>query len=1054
MTFKSLRTLAFGLLLLMSATAGAQVLREAQHGFNPRDLVVGTTTSAQSFAIITSDGSHHVTLVHDGIVSKVDVGSRSWGACLVDPTTAVVSLLDVDGIAVFRQNGSGQFALEDVHAVAGASLLHSRRVLAVPGTRRVLVANAGAAPTGAEAWQNAVYELEIPTAPGAPTLRRTFVTEAEPNALALSPDGKRLFVGTLRGALGGDGVTTNESPLATGLYDGGSIVMYDFFKTATTPLVRFAIGSPVRDLAVWNAPGTGELVYRLFATHVGAGAAGEDPDHGGRRIPNVITEIELGLFDNVAQTRRDIVLGHCPDGEGGAGCADVHVVPEDLLVVDNDGGQDLYVSFSGSGNVAVLDLDVDGSIVTDAASPTVDLTSSAFGGGNARVLAATGWNDQTQRYDPSDATTNDAGFLLYRAHAGHVTTIDVGDANGIDGSSNPRGMAYDVDRGEISVVARHSQRVDHLDVATRTASTRPSWITFTWGASEPDWFVQMRRFFARGGAFDFRESGAGAALLVDNLSCGTCHPNAMTDGKVRDTKTRQMLNIGGRTTRLPVAVPSVLDVGLTEWLFFEGLHTVVDDGIDNPSCIYCNGNDFFLDTVDFTEELRSAVAPAAPQGNLSEKAQAGRWWFDQMNCSRCHNGPVASFPRALITTVTPATGPLTLGDPASERMLHDGSQVFISGVDGGGISPETDFSLRNMTVVGTRPGTTPIDDPNVPGIAPGPPGVNTPALADAWHNAPYLHDGRYRDLEEVLHHTWLVDGDRAAPHWAGIVADNYENAVEPATAVTNRGIPVADLDFDFQTHQHERPSSLTPSVHAFLSSRPSVDGAGSALDDLLAFLGSPSAATDLCDPNVEEAATISGLRVLPSGHDEYTVFFETAMPTRCSIVLRLASGSVIWSRSFLDAPIAYAHQSPKIQVPPRERYVVEVSTFRPEGVCDSGALETASFAWKDIGIGVLRRDAADGVPTRTSIASIQPNPFNPRTTIAFGVPREAHTELVVFDARGRTVRTLVNETLPAGSRSVVWDGLDEAGSPVASGVYHVRIRTGDDSDVRRAILVR
>jgi hypothetical protein len=69
-----------------------------------------------------------------------------------------------------------------------------------------------------------------------------------------------------------------------------------------------------------------------------------------------------------------------------------------------------------------------------------------------------------------------------------------------------------------------------------------------------------------------------------------------------------------------------------------------------------------------------------------------------------------------------------------------------------------------------------------------------------------------------------------------------------------------------------------------------------------------------------------------------------------------------------------------------------------------------------------------------------PNPFNPTTTIRFSVPAASNVSLVVYDILGRRVRTLVDQPKGAGVYSVVWDGKNESGSGVASGVYFLMMR--------------
>ncbi len=77
----------------------------------------------------------------------------------------------------------------------------------------------------------------------------------------------------------------------------------------------------------------------------------------------------------------------------------------------------------------------------------------------------------------------------------------------------------------------------------------------------------------------------------------------------------------------------------------------------------------------------------------------------------------------------------------------------------------------------------------------------------------------------------------------------------------------------------------------------------------------------------------------------------------------------------------------------------------------------------------------------TALGQNFPNPFNPQTTIAFDLPRAGQVRLEIVDLRGRHVRTLVNEARAAGSHTVLWNGVDDAGQRVASGTYVYRLTT-------------
>jgi hypothetical protein len=84
----------------------------------------------------------------------------------------------------------------------------------------------------------------------------------------------------------------------------------------------------------------------------------------------------------------------------------------------------------------------------------------------------------------------------------------------------------------------------------------------------------------------------------------------------------------------------------------------------------------------------------------------------------------------------------------------------------------------------------------------------------------------------------------------------------------------------------------------------------------------------------------------------------------------------------------------------------------------------------------------------------QPNPFNPVTTIAFTLSNGGPARLEIFDASGRLVRTLVDRPMMPGTHQILWDGMDEDGRSVGSGVYFYRLRAGAFEQSRRMTILK
>jgi len=98
-------------------------------------------------------------------------------------------------------------------------------------------------------------------------------------------------------------------------------------------------------------------------------------------------------------------------------------------------------------------------------------------------------------------------------------------------------------------------------------------------------------------------------------------------------------------------------------------------------------------------------------------------------------------------------------------------------------------------------------------------------------------------------------------------------------------------------------------------------------------------------------------------------------------------------------------------------------------------------------------DVARATPQRLLAQNI-PNPFNPSTTISFIVPQRSSVGLEVFDVQGKRIHTLVNQVLDEGVHSSSWDGVDDNGVSVASGVYYYRLTVAGRKETRKMVLLK
>ena len=85
-----------------------------------------------------------------------------------------------------------------------------------------------------------------------------------------------------------------------------------------------------------------------------------------------------------------------------------------------------------------------------------------------------------------------------------------------------------------------------------------------------------------------------------------------------------------------------------------------------------------------------------------------------------------------------------------------------------------------------------------------------------------------------------------------------------------------------------------------------------------------------------------------------------------------------------------------------------------------------------------------------------PNPFNPETTISFSINTEntGTSTLVIYNVKGQSVKTLISMVLPVGEHSVLWNGTDDNGKSISSGIYFYKLKTADFEKTRKMILVK
>jgi len=141
--------------------------------------------------------------------------------------------------------------------------------------------------------------------------------------------------------------------------------------------------------------------------------------------------------------------------------------------------------------------------------------------------------------------------------------------------------------------------------------------------------------------------------------------------------------------------------------------------------------------------------------------------------------------------------------------------------------------------------------------------------------------------------------------------------------------------------------------------------------------------------------------------------------------------------------------------------VVYALAINANGYIFAGTYHGRVFRSAQTTTAVREKEIANAIPSSFELAQNHPNPFsangtfgNPSTTIKYDLPQQVEVKLEIFDLTGRHVRTLAHQSQPAGRYAITWDGRNEQGEVIASGVYLYQLRAGTFTLTRRMALVQ
>ena len=94
------------------------------------------------------------------------------------------------------------------------------------------------------------------------------------------------------------------------------------------------------------------------------------------------------------------------------------------------------------------------------------------------------------------------------------------------------------------------------------------------------------------------------------------------------------------------------------------------------------------------------------------------------------------------------------------------------------------------------------------------------------------------------------------------------------------------------------------------------------------------------------------------------------------------------------------------------------------------------------------------LPETFFLSQNYPNPFNPITKIDYALSKESHVDLVIYNISGRQVKVLINQVESPGFRTIEWNGLDQNGRNLGTGIYFYRLTVGDETHTRKMIYMK
>ncbi len=209
----------------------------------------------------------------------------------------------------------------------------------------------------------------------------------------------------------------------------------------------------------------------------------------------------------------------------------------------------------------------------------------------------------------------------------------------------------------------------------------------------------------------------------------------------------------------------------------------------------------------------------------------------------------------------------------------------------------------------------------------------------------------------------------------------------------------------------------------------------------------PDPITDLMAETGEQLGELVLTWTVPEGAEDYQIFYS-----RDTLQESHYRQATVWSDPPQPEGTGKMQTFSMYDLVPGGQYWVAMVVLDGAGYASHVSNITSGVSGYDFGSDTDDEETTE--PVAFQVEQNYPNPFNPTTHIQYTIPCNCPVSVQIFNILGQLTAGLVDEIQPSGIHTVVWDGTDHQGKPVASGIYVYRVATSGQADTKKMVLLK